>query len=332
MNLEIYMAKAETSPVEAYSISTEMDKFLEYREVRNSTFSPGYPSFPGPTAASIRTEDGKILGNCNRQTWYRIQGAKLGIVGKPFDARALKIFKYGKMIEDMAKDYLKEMGIYETSGIRFYLPDMLVKGELDFVVNIPDVGKFIIENKSYYGYTTNKKIRGYKARSGKIVPPEPKLDNALQTFMYAYVFRPNNEYGFTPLDGAKILYWSRDELRTDDFDIRVHEQDNNWYAKISGVVDTRIHINGIKERYADLWNYLSPTTNPDMTPPPQDFTPIPTDAEIEELHSSGDIGETVYESFLTKPTDFNRMRCAPFQCSYCGFRDQCVVDKETEVC
>lgn len=314
------MAKLKSSAVEKFSLSLEIDRFLEERELRNQKYSPGYPSFPGPTAASIKTPDGKVLGNCNRQTWYRIQGAKLGIIGSPLDARALKIFKYGKMVEDMAKDYLKEMGIYEASGIRFYLPDMLVKGELDFIINIEGVGRFITENKSYYGYTTNKKIRA----------GEPKLENALQTFIYTYVFREGNEYGFEALDGAKILYWSRDELAVDDFDIRVHQEGDNHYAKVAGVVDTRIHINGIKERYADLWKYLSPATNPDMTPPPQDFNPIPSDQEIEDLFAAGEIGKTVYANFQKNPSETNRKYCAPFQCNYCAFRDQCILDKETE--
>lgn len=320
MNLEIYMAKIKSSAVEKFSLSLEIDRFLEERELRNKKYSPGYPSFPGPTAASIVGPDGKILGTCNRQTWYRIQGAKLGIVGAPLDARALKIFKYGNMVEEMAKDYLKEMGIYEASNIRFYLPDMLVKGELDFIINIEGVGRFITENKSYYGYTTNKKIK-----SG-----EPKLENALQAFIYTYAFRDGNEYGFEPLDGGKILYWSRDELTVDDFDIRVHAQDDNYYAKIGGVVDTRIHINGIKERYADLWKYLSPVTNPEMTPPPQDFNPTPSDQEIEDGFAVGEVLKGAYGDFQKNPTDFNRMRCAAFQCNYCAFRDQCILDKETE--
>lgn len=310
------------NPVEELKLANEIDTHIKYKSINDSDMAPGYPSYPGPTSASVKLENGTVLGSCNRQTWYKMMGYEQ----EPNSARTMKIFKFGKLIEDMAKDYLKEMGVYKTSGNRFYLPDIKVKGELDFVAVFPGTDAFIIENKSYYGYTTNKLIHGYKTKS-KVVPPQPKTEHILQTFIYTYVFREGNEYGFTPVPGGgKILYWSRDEVETVDFSIYPVEIDGDWYPRVNGVVDTRISINNIKARYRELWSYLAAPKDK-RVPPPLDFTPVPTDAEIEAKFLNEELAKTTYERFVKDPSDFNRMNCAEWQCVYCSFKKQCLADK-----
>lgn len=298
---------------EKLQLSKEIDLHIKSKSHSDSSMAAGYPSYPGPTSASVKLPSGEVLGACNRQTYYKI----MGYSSDPLEARALKIFKFGKLIEDVAKDYLKEMGVYKTSGIRFYLPDIRVKGELDFVVCFPEMDSLIIENKSFYGYQQNANYR----------KGEPKIENVLQTFIYTYVFREGNEYGFEPIPGGgKILYWSRDELTTFDFSVYPVEIDGDWFPRVNGVVDTRISINNIKERFTELWSYLAKAKT-EQKIPPRDFDPAPSDEDIEAAFAAKKITKTAYNDFIEDPSDFNRKRCAPFQCNYCSFYNQCMSEE-----
>jgi len=296
-----------------YSLADDVNQYLERSAQLRNELAPGYPSTPGPTSASI-VVNGKVIGSCLRQVYYRIMGVK----GTPANARMLRIWMFGKLFESEAKDIFKSMGMYLYSGVRFYLPDMRIKGELDFIIEHPKHGKFIVENKSFYGYQARKEIFGSSTQEAF-----PKMENLLQTFIYTYAFREGNQYGFMPLDGAKILYWSRDDAAVKDFDVRCVAHNDDFVPMVDGVIVPHITISGIKARYDQFYECVKTRTLPK-----RDYYPLPNDEEIKQLYNEGAISKTNYEKYAKSQTDKNRFACASWQCRYCEFYDQCLNDGE----
>lgn len=303
----------DSSDITYWSLSRAIDEYLLRSSEERHGLAPGYPSYPGPTSASI-VINGEVHGSCLRQVYYGILGYK----GEPHNARMLKIWEFGKLIEKQAQQYLKEMGLYRFAGVRFYLPDMKVKGELDFIIEVPEYGRFIVENKSYYGYKARRDIMGSRSVAG-----QPKFENLLQTFIYTYAFRDGNQYGFEPLNGAKILYWARDDLVLKDFDIRCVQHGDTFCAKVDGTVMPQVNIGGIKDLYTTLYEYIGARQLP-----PRDYNPLPSDEEIQVRFDAGKISKTTFEKFTSSKTEAARKMCADWQCRYCSYYEQCMSDGE----
>ncbi len=118
------------------------------------------PSFY-PSSAAVTTEDGVTYGACSRADWYRLCGIK------PTDPPGLYMimtYHLGKAIELKVVEGMKQAGIYEAEGTKFFIPRLNVSGELDVVGRYrrPDksIGYFGVEVKSVYSQGAVATISG----------------------------------------------------------------------------------------------------------------------------------------------------------------------------
>ena len=257
-----------------------------------------------PSESSVVDIEGNVHGACLRNVFYRLTHT---IKTNPPSARSMYIFAYGNMLEAYLIEQLKQMGLWYDDHIKWYNPEFKVSGEVDVVLRHPEEPDMLIgaEIKSFYGYDATKEIMGNRKAAGF-----PKLDHLLQTMNYADWFKET-------FQGFKMIYLARDNpTNRKQFDIQLHRQighpDGQEQTLIYPVVDgqfyPKITLNGIYDRYREIWDYYD-----QRELPPRDYKLFYTKEEMEQRINLGLVAKTNKEGFQKKPDDM-KFRKADWRC------------------
>jgi hypothetical protein len=276
-----------------------------------------------PSEASVTYEmDGRTVthGKCMRATYYRLTGVEPDGCRNPgLEMKG----RLGKKAEQDSQERWKQMGLWVASNIKFFEPDVTLSGELDVVIKSPEDGKRIgIEHKSYYGYNANKEICGGKRPP---VPGKPKIDQFLQSIIYAYEYRDK-------LDEYRMYYVERGDGHRVEFKIGLIAEPGDvfrpYWQQIPGPywaffspdrVIQPFTLGNIYERMQKLIMLIK-----SQTLPPRDYTDRWDDDTVEWMYKHNRLGKTKYEAWKKgkeKPGDW--------QCSYCSWSEICATNKAT---
>jgi hypothetical protein len=92
------------------------------------------------------------------------------------DIVAARRFRTGRAMELDIVNLAKAAGIFVAAGVRYHVADIDLPLELDLVVRDPQTARmYIIENKTTYGYTANKKV---------IKDGHPRIEGVVQSSIY----------------------------------------------------------------------------------------------------------------------------------------------------
>jgi hypothetical protein len=257
------------------------------------------------------------------------------------------IHKLGKAVELIVVEAMKEAGIFESAGVKFYDPKINVSGELDIVGRFRMKGEslihfFGVEVKSVYGNGATETITGrsraYKGQAA--FRPKPKTSNLLQVMVYLDQFGKEKGDDFY-LEGFKLLYIPRDKpndgreytihLVTRDTVPQGNLSDDAFaalkdrmvegyrYAHIStdgfdDYVELRFSLEDMYSRWAEQKRLFESNTAPGRV-----YQRFYSKEQVEELYAAGELSETAY-------TDYQKGKGTPghFLCqSYCEYRDFC---------
>jgi hypothetical protein len=288
-----------------------------------------YRSRPGlyPSEASVSyILDGRkhTVGHCNRASYYRLQpdvqktnpgGASLNIKGL-----------IGKADELALVEAIKEMGLYVDSSVKFFQPEFVLSGELDFVVKNPLTGgEVLYECKSYYGVYANKLICGTKPKFYKTkdnvagIPGAPKESQFLQAVLYSWEYKD-------AVEESRMLYIERGDGHRVEFRVGTTEDsDFCYWEQIPGPYWTYFEagkkiqpytIHDVHQRYKELAEYARKKELP-----PMDFEEVWSPEKVEWGFKNKVISQTKYNDFHKK-----KKSVGDWHCSYCAYKDKCKED------
>jgi hypothetical protein len=303
------------------------DQFLERdRTVTEERLPHFYPS----EARCIDEETDKVLGNCLRSSYYRLNNIEQT---NPPSARFHYIFMLGRLVEKFLIDRWKEMGIWEQDDVAFYDHEYNVSGKVDAFIRAvyvkrdgvyrmrprnqsPVVG---VEVKSFYGYHATREIMGNQSQTGR-----PKVDQLLQAFYYAERYRHRGVPGF------KMAYLARDSVKRREFNIvpvvtSVGGEVQRVRPAVNGTVYSNISIEAIRESYRLLDQAVR--TN---TLPARDYTRVYDEDTVELKKADDQVSKSRYDAWVRagKPCDprvtkMHKDAIGDWQCSYCWYMDHC---------
>lgn len=254
-----------------------------------------------PTEASVKLDDGTVVGSCLRANYFRSAG---GFVPSPYSSYSQWIFFTGKAVEESLVEHWKQMGIWVDNNIKFRSPQYKISGELDVVLLDPETEELIlVEVKTYYGYQATKELMGnpYKNIAG-----QPKDQNLLQILIYLFLHQHIFKRG-------KLIYIEKVCKNHIEFDISLVKEGDNTYPVINGIVKRRFSIEQVLERYKELEKYLD---NKEL--PERDFELSYSSEKIEQLFKDKEISKTKYEKWKKKGVPIGDWNCA-----YCNFKSVC---------
>ena len=310
------------------------DQFLE----RDKTITEErLPHFYPSEARCIDEENGSVLGNCLRSSYYRVTSAP---VTDPPNARAYYIFMLGNLVEAFLIERWKEMGIWEQDNVAFYDEEYNVSGKIDcFIRSIfvkrngvykirprnqsPIIG---VEVKSFYGYYATKEIIGNQSQDGR-----PKVEQLLQAFYYA------ERYSHRGVPGFKMAYLARDSVQRREFNLvpvvtSLGGEVQRTRPSVDGTVYSNISIEKIRESYRLLDQAIRTDTLP-----ARDFVRAYDKATVETKYAADEVSKSKYEAWTRakKPCNPNAARLhkdsvGDWRCSYCRYTKHCWVNNNEE--
>ena len=264
-----------------------------------------YPS----EASIISRTDGNVIGKCHRASYYGWKGIPKT---NETDARGMWTMNFGKELENMYTEYIKQIGIWAGNNIKYYDTLHNISGEIDIVVFDGEIGGKTrpvsgIEIKTAYGYGFQKKVKVF-----------PKIENLLQVALYLDYFK---------FPYWTLLYHSRDTMENLEYKIELIEEkgvDNQVIGKhlLVDSIPVRIFmLEDIYTRYAQLGEYVMANTLP-----PRDYTyGYDMDTSIQRF-ADGKISKTKLAQVKAKKgTD------SDWQCLYCSYLDECWKEKRAEI-
>jgi len=271
-----------------------------------------------PSEASVvctdKFGDRIVEGGCLRASYFRCTGQE----ARPHSVRTQSIFELGKHVEDMLVNNWKQMGILVDRGIRFQNNEFNISGELDAVLMDPETGKpFGVECKSLYGYHAGVEVFGNKS-----TPGSPKMNQLLQTLVYAYEFKDR-------LDYFLMFYEERGDGTKGQFEVKVVPDELEdgtlvYRPMVDRNVMMEFTIEDIYARYKELMKCILDGKVPD-----RDFELFYTNDRVEKDYANGKISKSKYEKFkrVSKRDGSVRYvdseRPGDWACSYCNFKDYC---------
>jgi hypothetical protein len=257
-----------------------------------------------PTQASCYDDNGQVHGTCLRKVGYEFYGVQKS---NPFKPETLYTFAMGHHVEDMLVDWFKEMGLFVARNVKFFNSDFFVSGELDIVIRENPGSETLIgvESKSSHGPWFRTEIITGKPGT----PPTPKSEHVMQVMLYLDNF---------PLPYFVLIYIGRDSFDRTEYTIRLVEENGDKYPEIcypdgSSYIDKRFSMANIYNRYKDMAAYLKKGVLP-----PRDYTPVMTQAEMEEAVKSGKAKAYQMTKFKN-----GELLTADWTCRYCDFKDLC---------
>lgn len=313
-----------------YSLVNAENDFFKNRE----NFSRSRPAlYPSESSVSYFVDRLKITkGQCLRAAWYRVMGYKKD---KPDSPGLSMMGKIGKACENITVDMHKEMGIHVQNNIKFWTPNLIVSGELDWIFKNPMTQQNCgVEEKSYYGMKAEKQILGYKGTKGsKNVPAKSPIAGKPKTNQYLQAITYHFEYKDV-LQEYRMYYIDRGNGVRSEFEIGTEEKDGKnlcWYEQIPGpywktFVPGKVYypftIEDIHSRYKELANYLK-----EKIMPPKDYSINYRDEEVPIFWNDGEINKTDYEKWEKNPSKYPVFR---WNCSYCAYSEQCEKDNRND--
>jgi len=266
-----------------------------------------------PSETSVEYEiDGRrrVDGCCLRKSWYRIMGYPKERVDPNLKMKG----ELGKSAEEACVERWKRMGILLDNNIKFYVKKYGLSGEIDVILrNFEDSDKkpIGVEVKSFYGAGANRQICGSKR---PFVAGTPKLDHLLQASIYLNEFKES-------LDHFRLYYLERGDGHRVDFQVFTDNENRIGFQQIEGPywgtesaekVYRPYTIDDVYSRMRQLVEAVKLREKPQ-----RDFKKNYNDADVEWLHSIGELSDTKYKSYKKgKPLgDWN--------CSYCPFENEC---------
>lgn len=281
-----------------------------------------------PSSASIKLPDGKTIGACLRQQYYRAKGEPVTST-TPADYRLSALM--GDKASLLVQELLDTLGF--TCGLQriaaehsFHIPHINLSGRSDFVA-------YDHSNKEFIGIEV-KSVGEYKA-SKAIESPVP--EHVLQSLIYLDYYSSN-----FPTLGIKkwyILYISR----TENYSIKAKKHGSPiamlWDYHIStdpndgaaiiytarGVEKWKDYtVQNIYSRFQQLNQHISTDTLPD-----RDYTIRYSDEAIVELYQRGlltrKMDKEKVEKWLKKgaPEGKLKVEIADQECIYCAYKATC---------
>lgn len=292
-----------------------------------------------PSAASCRDIDDPtiVYGACMRQQWYRCAGYH---ESDPAGEYSQYIFAAGNMWEDWLTEQCKQQGIWVANSLKWSIPEYWLSGEVDIVIKDPNTDEVIIlESKTYSSanYEAKVELAGGRKRDGTYRVPTPKVANVMQSALYLHYFsKPENgdvkRVLLTYFDRAcggpenNREFWVslRPEETPDGVRTRIHIDTKDINGNSHSYDIPGVTMEGIFNRYTELINALRESK--ESAPPPDYMHVYPTEKVI-ELYGKEEISKSKYEKWESNPTKYP---IGDWQCSYCGYKTLCKVQKEEQ--
>src|ERR1017187_3721546 len=161
-----------------------LDGALLSQETRTAHAARTPRVWPSEASAVLFAQrESDIIGGCHRKSYWRLTGEPQT---NTIDVIGARRFRTGRAMELDIITLAKDAGVFVACGVRYHVADIDLPLELDLVVCDPDDNKlYIVENKTIYGYVSNKKV---------IKEGRPKLEGVMQSVIYL------NEFG----NGVKL--------------------------------------------------------------------------------------------------------------------------------
>lgn len=149
-----------------------IDKALMEAESRSEYAAVEPKVWPSEASAEVFDKRvANIVGKCHRASYFRLIGEPITNTTTPQSARR---FRMGRACEADITLLSKDAGIHAASGVRCFVPAIILPFEMDLVVVDPETKQgVIVENKSTYGYATTDLKRG-----------KPKVEAVMQLCLY----------------------------------------------------------------------------------------------------------------------------------------------------
>jgi hypothetical protein len=123
-----------------------------------------------------------------------------------------------------------------------------------------------------------------------------------------------------------MIYLNREKPSSrKQFDIHFYRQVNQTagqdqplvYPMVDGQVFSKFTLNGIYDRYQEIWDYYNRREIP-----PRDYKLYYSPEEMEERIAQGLVAKTNLDGFRKKPGEL-KFRKANWECSYCDWKWHC---------
>src|ERR1035441_4237424 len=197
-------------------VFTLIDKAMLAQESREAYYSRTPRVWPSEASAELfdKREAG-IAGGCHRKSYFRMTGEP---PSNQIDTVAPLPFRTGRAMELDIVTLAKAAGIFVAAGVRYHVADIDLPLELDLVVREPQSGRmYIVENKTTYGYTANKKV---------IKDGHPRLEGVIQSSIYLNEFSTGEILKEIIHESDRKSVAARDDMQVWD-----HDQDSWQFQK-----------------------------------------------------------------------------------------------------
>jgi hypothetical protein len=257
-----------------------LDEALLKAEI-SAPYASRTPAVWPSEASAVRTDRSlwNIVGKCNLAAFYRLIGMSL-----TNPANVLSAWKWwiGRDVESHITELAKSAGVYVASGVKHWIPDVMLAIEMDAVTLDPATNDpYVVEVKSFAGYYATKEI---------ITENKPKLENLIQICLYLLEAqngkhlkeiirksladrarldanrRPHRNrceadlkalemMSDNPVKG-KLVYVDRGEAERKEFTIEIFEEfDGCHYPMVDGVPFKIFTLESVYDRYKTLQTY-----------------------------------------------------------------------------
>ena len=155
-----------------------IDAAMLSQESRTAYYSRTPRVWPSEASAELfDTREAGIIGGCHRKSYFRLTGEPQS---NTIDVVGARRFRTGRAMELDIIALAKAAGIFVAAGVRYHVEDIDLPLEMDLIVYEKTTMRlYIVENKTVYGYTANKKV---------IKDGHPKLEGVMQSVIYLNEF------------------------------------------------------------------------------------------------------------------------------------------------
>lgn len=298
-----------------------------------------------PSAATT-TIDGKAVGKCRRQAFYRYATdsynfsedydhykdlvTSINENKQPISKYLRWIWRAGELYEEYCVDLAKEAGIYVATQTSVYIPKLNVSGKLDLVVVNPETNKYqIVEVKSVYGFNANS-VMGTDSQRKKGVLGQPRESHLMQLGIYQWWY--GNPNGWDP---GILVYGARDTGRYAEYLLTVEhvEEEGEDFIFYQGnapclteKVNSGISMQNIMRNYKSTLDALESGVVPD-----RDYYLAYTEEMIDNMYEVGQLNKTdtaQYEKRKKQIEEGKTRLVKPvekgdWQCRLCEYQTHC---------
>jgi hypothetical protein len=155
-----------------------IDAAMLSQESRTAYYSKTPRVWPSEASADLfDTRESGIVGGCHRKSYFRLTGEAQS---NTIDVVGARRFRTGRAMELDIINLAKGAGIFVACGVRYHVADIDLPLEMDLIVIDKETKRlYIVENKTIFGYTANKKV---------IKDGHPKMEGVMQSVIYLNEF------------------------------------------------------------------------------------------------------------------------------------------------